>query len=43
LPSASLAITLGVEHLVIEVVALAGALAHAGEHRDAAVAPWRCC
>ena len=28
----------GVEELVIEVVALAGALADAGEHRDAAVA-----
>ena len=30
--------TPGVEELVIEVVALAGALADAGEHRDAAVA-----
>ena len=27
----------GVDHLVIEVVALAGALAHAGEHRHAAM------
>ena len=33
----------GVDHLVVEVVALAGALADAGEHRHAAMAPWRCC
>jgi hypothetical protein len=33
----------GLDHLVVEVVALAGALAHAGEHRQAAVLPWRCC
>jgi hypothetical protein len=38
LPSLSLAMTPGVEELVIEVVALAGALADAGEHRHAAVA-----
>jgi hypothetical protein len=30
-------------HLEPEVVALAGALADAGEHREAAVLPWRCC
>ena len=38
LPSLSLAMTPGFEELVVEVVALAGALADAGEHRDAAVA-----
>jgi hypothetical protein len=38
LPSASLAMTPGLEELVIEVVALAGALADAGEHRGAAMA-----
>ena len=30
-------------HLEVEVVALAGALAHAAEDRDAAVLRWRCC
>ncbi len=33
----------GVEELVIEVVALAGALADAGEHRRRRRGPWRCC
>ena len=31
------------DHLVIEVVALARALADAGEHRQARVLRWRCC
>ena len=31
------------DHLVIEVVALAGALADAGEHRDSRHGPWRRC
>ena len=30
-------------HLAVEVVALAGALAHAGEDGVAAVLGWRCC
>jgi hypothetical protein len=33
----------GIGHLVIEVVAFAGTLTHAGEHRQTAVLPWRCC
>ena len=33
----------GLRHLEVEVVAFAGALAHAGEHREAAVLRWRCC
>ena len=33
----------GVHHLVIEVVALARALADAREHRTVPSAPWRCC
>ena len=35
--------TLDVLHLVVEVVAFAGTLAHAGEHRQARVLRWRCC
>ena len=33
----------GLGHFVVKVVALAGALAHPGEHGVSRRAPWRCC